>query len=602
MDETKHLFYRALETARAILPGQCFAQLVLPAAVSMLLACALPFNSALYAFSDAPELPLAALAFCGACFSALGSMSFHASLLGLLFGSAAVGLYSGCAAAVILLGCELGVNALRGKMRVNALIKYAELFFSCLLALPVCAVLGLWKTRSLAGALEHLLICSFCASLAYFLAQGLELSIFSHRKRSANGALEVRLIALSLLGGLISASFGHLRIFTLSLGAAAAAFFCLKAARGCGLASIACAALISSIRVFALGGDMLFIAVLSVCTLCAAVLSPLGKWGVLAGFSVPSLGFFYFISGTGRISPAELILIAAAFMLADRAPTADFRSTNRSEREAELEGELIKRNRRLAMLSEVLLEMSKLFDGEDNGASGLVNMQLSGVAKSLARLALPDENRCESFSIGIGSAECPGKEGEQTGDAACVRELEGLSLAAISDGMGTGEAARRESEQTVNMVADLVCCGVDIDSAAELVNRLLLLREGGESYATLDAMLFDRTRGSIVAAKHGAPASYVVRHGKLSALSAEALPVGIVEEARTAVFSLKLKRGDVVIMMSDGVSDALGEELYGALRRTAEKSDPKAAALELIECARSMGGGDDMTAIVARVS
>lgn len=599
MEKTKCLFYRALETVRLLLPKRYFARWVLPAAAAMLLACGLPFNSALYSSSSAPMLPAAALAFCCACRCSLGVQSFFASLLGLCAGSAASGVYSGCIASAAMLGLELIFSAVRGKQGLNTLMKYAALLASGIITLPIAALLGLWKAPSVSGLIEHLLICSLSVSLAGFLACGLDFAAPSPLKRKAKASVEVRILSLALLGGLVSASLAHTRIFGLSIGMAAAAFCCLASARSCGLSAIACAAVVSSVRAFALGSDMLFIAVLCVCTLPAAILRPLGKWGVLAGFFLPSLALFYFLGGAGSPSPAELILSAAAFLLADDG-MAELDGTG--AREAELERELDKRSRRLGMLSEVLLEMSRLFDGADNGASGLVNMQLSGVARSLARLALPEREQRESYSIGIGTAERAGRDGSQTGDAACIRELDGLCLAAISDGMGMGAAARRESEQTVNMVADLVCCGFDIDSAAELVNRLLLLREGGESYATLDALVFDRRKGSAIAAKHGAPASYIVRHGRPNALCAEALPVGIVEEARTAVFSLKLKRGDVIIMMSDGVSDALGNELDSAIVKTAQKSDPKAAAAELVECARSMGGEDDMTAIVARVS
>lgn len=600
MQKTKRLFYQALERAQAILPRRYLAVWALPAAGAMLLACGLPFNAALYASSSAPQLPAAALAFCCACWCSLGVQSFFASLLGLACGSAAAGAYSGCAAAAALAAFMLLSGAFR-KNGVCELMKYVYLFASCLITLPFTAVTGLWKVE-LTGALEHLLICSLITSLACLLAQGLRLVAVSNVRQSNDTAFEVRLLALALLGGLASASFSHLRVFGIGLGAAAAAFCCLTAARSCGLCAIACAAVVSSARVFALGSDMLLIAVLCVCTLSAAILRPLGKWGVLAGFSVPALAFFYFINGTGSISAGELILGGTVYILADLKLDAAQSVPAPSEREAELERELIKRSGRIAMLSEVLLEFSRLLDGADNGSAELVGRQLSGVAKSLVMPVLPESGKRERFVIGLGAAESPGRGGERTGDTACIRELNDMSLAAISDGMGMGEAARRESEQTVNMVADLVCCGFDIDAASELVNRLLLLRERGETYATLDALVFDRKNGSVIAAKHGAPASYIVRRGRLNALYAEALPVGIVEEARTAVFSLSIKRGDVLIMMSDGVSDALGDGLIGALKKTAEESDPKAAAEELVERARRMGGGDDMTAIVAMVS
>lgn len=600
MENTKHFFYRALETARCALPRQFFSRWALPAAAAMLLACGLPFNAALYASASAPQLPVAALALCCACRYSLGRQGFFFALLGLLAGSAASGAYSGCIAALALFALEFAFGVF-GENGTLAALRLAEPLVSALIALPFTALLGIWKSPSVSGFLEHVLICSLCAALAWLLAVGLRKKPLSIGRKGAKLASDARILSLALLGGLAAASFRHARIFGLDIGLAASALFCLMAARRFGLCAIACAAVIASVRVFALGSDMLLIAVLCVCTLPAAMLRPLGKWGVLAGFAVPSSALFYLLNGAG-ISSGELIICAAAFLLADTGTDTEENEPLPSEREAELEMELDLRSRRLTMLSDVLLEMSKLFEGADSGATELANMQLSGVAKSLARLAAPHEERRESFVIGFGSAERAGRAGEQTGDAACIRELEGLSLAAISDGMGMGDAARRESEQTVNMVADLVCCGFDIDSAAELVNRLLLLREGGETYATLDALLFDRHRGSVIAAKHGAPASYIVRRGRLNALCAEALPVGIVEEARTAVFKVGVKRGDTIIMMSDGVSDALGDGLPAALKRTAALDDPNEAAKELVECALRMGGGDDMTAIVATVS
>ena len=586
----------------------------------MLLACGLPFNAALYSGLDAPVLPLAALAFTGAVWCAFGLQSFFTALLALAAGSAATGAYSGCIAAALLLIAGFSLHSLRPKAEPSALVKLAALLVSTFAAMPAAALFGVWEI-SLSGALMQLPLSALCALLASILTHGLgtlapfgggkekcaENSVLHGQSKAAVHSLseaarhELGLVSLALLGGLLASAFSHSRLFSLELGTAAAALFCLVAARSCGLCSIACAAVIASTRVLALNGDMLLVAVLCMCTLSAALLRPLGRWGVLAGFAAPSIALYCFIPGFGTVSPAELLLCGSVFLLADIRPLPVADAFRDSAREEALEKELRGRSSRLSMLSQVLSEMAGLFDGEDPGPSGLVNKQLSGVADGLARLAEGAREGGERYRIGFGAAECPGAGGEQTGDTACIRELDRLSLAAISDGMGTGEAARRESEQTVNMVADLVACGLPIDSAAELVNRLLLIKEGGETYATLDAMLFDRASGSVIAAKHGAPASYILRHGRLNALSAEALPVGIVEEAKTAVFRVHVKRGDVLIMMSDGVSDALGDRLCEALLSTCGQGDPEAAANALIERARRMGGADDMTAIVAMV-
>ncbi|MBQ1684736.1 MAG: protein phosphatase 2C family protein, partial [Clostridia bacterium] len=80
----------------------------------------------------------------------------------------------------------------------------------------------------------------------------------------------------------------------------------------------------------------------------------------------------------------------------------------------------------------------------------------------------------------------------------------------------------------------------------------------------------------------------------------EALPVGILPEARTAVFDTDLRRGDVVIMMSDGAADALGKDLPESVARITPENEPVIAAKLLVELAARAGGRDDMTVIVAK--
>ena len=88
------------------------------------------------------------------------------------------------------------------------------------------------------------------------------------------------------------------------------------------------------------------------------------------------------------------------------------------------------------------------------------------------------------------------------------------------------------------------------------------------------------------------------------ALSAEALPVGIVEEAKTAVFRVHVKRGDVLIMMSDGVSEVFEEETIIGLIRAHRDDTPQQLADCMLDEAKSAQDGkpiDDMTVLCARI-
>ena len=184
-----------------------------------------------------------------------------------------------------------------------------------------------------------------------------------------------------------------------------------------------------------------------------------------------------------------------------------------------------------------------------------------------------------------------------------VRELgDGKLLVLLSDGMGTGEDAHCESSAAVALLGDLLSVGFDSDLALESVNRLLIARGAQDMYATLDAMLLDMNTGVARFIKFGAPPSYILREGKVHPLYCEALPAGIIEEAEAAVQQVRLKRGDAVIMMTDGVMDALGNGLLAALvERVGAANTVQDASDALVGAAVEEGACDDLSTIVIRI-
>ncbi|MBR6006903.1 MAG: SpoIIE family protein phosphatase, partial [Clostridia bacterium] len=317
--------------------------------------------------------------------------------------------------------------------------------------------------------------------------------------------------------------------------------------------------------------------------------------------------FFALIRGPGALRIGEILLAVGVFLLIPKRKLQYAPPGAQDRRSELLEKRLIRQNYRLSMLSDVLGRVSSLFTDERGPADGYINRQLSGVAESLARMSAPvREPICDvsapRFRIRFGTASVPKKGSDASGDSCCVRDFDGMYLAVISDGMGSGPAAGRESSQAVQLLADLVTCGFLLSEAAECVNRLLLLRERNEIYATLDAIVFDPTGGRMTAVKHGAPPSYIVRRGTLNTLYAEALPIGIVEEAHPEVCTFRMRHGDVIVMMSDGAADVFSGGEAPAVADIVSGNEPEIAAKLLAELAvRTGGGDDDMTVIVAAV-
>ena len=206
----------------------------------------------------------------------------------------------------------------------------------------------------------------------------------------------------------------------------------------------------------------------------------------------------------------------------------------------------------------------------------------------------------------MGGATLPAGGRGESGDSMGQRELEGGKfLCVLSDGMGTGKRAGEESRGTVNMLLDLMETGFPRDRALECVNRLRLSsagEQGDEMYATVDALRLDLETGEGEFIKCGAPPSFVLREGRVHTVYAEALPAGIVEEAVPAVHKAVLRRNDVVVLLTDGALDALGQDTADEIRiNVGGANTPQDAAEALLCAARARNDYDDMSVAVVRL-
>ena len=187
--------------------------------------------------------------------------------------------------------------------------------------------------------------------------------------------------------------------------------------------------------------------------------------------------------------------------------------------------------------------------------------------------------------------------GDATGEC---RIPGGYVCFALSDGMGRGQQARMESEAAIRLLFRLYNAGVQRELVYENVNRMLLAQNESETYATLDAVSIDLNTGEAELLKYGAPPSYLMRDGQISAITGEALPCGILAEAKPSVIRLKLKRNDRIVLCSDGVQDVLPEGMEKAIRMSDGENRHTGEAL--LKLAEQRGGSDDMTVMVISVA
>ncbi len=133
---------------------------------------------------------------------------------------------------------------------------------------------------------------------------------------------------------------------------------------------------------------------------------------------------------------------------------------------------------------------------------------------------------------------------------------EGKLAVAISDGMGSGKRAMAHSRMTTHLLERFISAGFDKNVGINIINSSLALRSEHECYSTVDLLVVDKQTGEAEFIKAGAPESYILSDGEVETVFSTSLPTGMVGSAETEISRRMLKKGDVIVMMSDGVSDA----------------------------------------------
>lgn len=186
----------------------------------------------------------------------------------------------------------------------------------------------------------------------------------------------------------------------------------------------------------------------------------------------------------------------------------------------------------------------------------------------------------------------------------------GRHAIAVSDGMGNGERAQRESKAAIELLKKMMKAGFDEQLAIKTVNSTLLLRSKDEMFTTLDMAVIDLYTAKAEFLKIGSAPSFLKRGDEVRAISGANVPIGILQDIEVQSIDEQLRSGDILILMSDGIYDA-PQNVYDKeewLMRQIERlvtANPQEIADTLIEAAVRMNHGqihDDMTVMVTVIS
>jgi sigma-B regulation protein RsbU (phosphoserine phosphatase) len=185
-------------------------------------------------------------------------------------------------------------------------------------------------------------------------------------------------------------------------------------------------------------------------------------------------------------------------------------------------------------------------------------------ARRVQSIFLPRRADLEGLEIAIGWR--PARE--VSGDLYDFFDQTGKDVIAFGDSSGKGAAAALYGALVSGLLRTLAPRIKTPAALMKRLNEILLERRVDAQYVTLLLMHWDKGSRTITMANAGGPVPMICRNGERVKISVEGIPLGLLEERDYDEVDFKAKRGDVMVLFSDGVQDQLNssEEEYGTSR------------------------------------
>lgn len=207
------------------------------------------------------------------------------------------------------------------------------------------------------------------------------------------------------------------------------------------------------------------------------------------------------------------------------------------------------------------------------------------------------------FCILTGMAKATRENETVSGDTSSfIEQGNGNLIMALSDGMGSGEKAMADSELVIDLLERFSEAGFSKETAAEMINGVLVARTEEENMSTLDVCDINLYTGNCELLKIGSASTYI-KHGEMiERVEADSLPLGIFHKIDVSGQKRQLVDGDYIIMVSDGVVDGVdNEEIFEQVLAQIKLQSPQEMANYILQFVlhKTMGRvQDDMTVLV----
>lgn len=214
-----------------------------------------------------------------------------------------------------------------------------------------------------------------------------------------------------------------------------------------------------------------------------------------------------------------------------------------------------------------------------------------------------------NFEVICGVEKAVKRKEQVSGDSfSLYRCREEEFIAALSDGMGSGIRAYKESERVIDLLEQFLEAGFSKETAVRMINSGLLVRSDEQILSTIDMSSLDLYTGVCEFLKAGAATTFIRRENWVETIASTSLPAGVFHQSDLDCTAKKLYDGDMVIMVTDGVLDALPEAHQESLMKdiilehsTGNPKELAAYILNRVLQYRSREPQDDMTVLVMGV-
>lgn len=191
---------------------------------------------------------------------------------------------------------------------------------------------------------------------------------------------------------------------------------------------------------------------------------------------------------------------------------------------------------------------------------------------------------------------------EVNGDSYISFESDSKQYVILCDGMGSGQDAQLTSSMCTEFLEKMLKVSCEKELILSMLNSFIRSKNT-ECSSSVDLLEMDLIDGTGKFIKSGAGPSFVKRGDKVFKLQSKTAPVGIMKSLDAEELTFTLAKGDICVMVSDGVAISQRDNKW-IMQYISDFKEENINSLVkgILEEAKRLGSKDDMTAIVSVIN